>query len=615
MKRSFAALLIASTTWCGTAEAVQAPGAVLEIERDVYDDPARVLDDARAQVATLPADARAQRLKLMVRQVLAANLLERTDEVTAVLPEAEALARQLQARDMQCLLRAAGLFVQHETRGRAAMAESAASAVKDARAGNEAWCAPRLLEQLAAIHSNDGYIAAALEAGQAAETDLQAAGESLMLAVVRSHLAWALRERGDDAEAVQRSITYSEQALAGIDPQDSRRLAVDALYTLVGARIAAKDWSGARRDAAQAERRVHALKSDPILLAYIRRQQGEIELRDGKPELALTRLSEANRAFVLARDDAMIVMIATLQAEALLALHRPAEALRVLAAAEPPRVRQALAKWDAPYFRAAMEAHAANQNPAATATSARAYADALQRRQREENRRLALELQERYASAQRETENRLLRGEQEVQRTRLTALVALLGFAGLLVTGLVVYLVQQRRLRTRLKRLAEEDTLTGLPNRRAILETLKQAAERDRGHRAVAVLDIDHFKRVNDRWGHAAGDAALVTFARTCSSVLRDGDVLGRLGGEEFLLVMQRARVAELQPLFARLRDALQASTVEGLPAEERISFSMGAANLPPRGDVQAVLRAADEALYRAKAAGRDRLEIAVAPA
>jgi len=429
---------------------------VAEIERDVYDDPMKVLRDARAQAAALPTEARAQRLQAMVRQVLAANLLERTNEVAAVLPQAQALARHLQARDLQCLLRAAGLFVEHEAKGRVVMAESAAQAVREARAGTDAWCAPRLLEQLSAIQGNDGHQAAALEAGQAAEADFQAAGESLMLAVVRSHLAWTLRERDDDTEAIQRSIAFSEQALAGIDPQHSRRLAVDVLYTLVGARIAAKNWSGARRDAAEAERRAHALESDPILLAYIRRQQGEIELRDGKPELALARLSEANRAFVQSQDDAMIVTIAALQAQALVALHRPSEALRVLAAAEQPRMRQALAKWDVPYFRMALEAHAALQHPAATAASARAYADALQRRQREENRRLATELQERYASAQREIENRLLRGEQEVQRTRLMALGALLGLAGLLVACLVVYLVQQRRLRTKLQRRTEE---------------------------------------------------------------------------------------------------------------------------------------------------------------
>lgn len=613
VKRGLALVLVAGITWCGAALAVRAPEMVAKIESDVYDDPVKVQRDARAQMARLSPEARMQRLHLLVRQVLAANLLEHTEEVAAMLPEAQALASQLGAQDLQCLLRSAGLFAEHEAKGWEAMAATAAQVVREARAGDQAWCAPRLLEQLAAIHGNDGRRAAALAAGQAAEAEFQASGEALMLAVARSHMSWVLSDRDDDAEAVQRSITLSEQALAGIDPQHARRLAVDLFYTLVGGRIAAKDWAGARRDAAEAERRARALESDPILLAYVRRQQGEIELRDGKPELALERLGQARQTFVEAKDDGMTVMVSVLEAEALAALHRPTEALRVLAAAEPARARQGMAKWDEPYFRMAMEAQVAIRDADAAAASALAYADALQRRQREENRRLAAELQERYVSAQREAENRLLRGEQEVQRMRMLALVAMLVLAALVVVALGVYLVQQRRLRIRLKRLAEVDELTGLPNRRAILEKLNDFEARKRGGRTIAMLDIDHFKRVNDRWGHAAGDAALITFAQACSSALRDGDMIGRFGGEEFLLVLQNTQAIELQPLFDRMRSALQASPVEGLPAAERLSFSMGVVDLPPQCDTEAALRVADEALYRAKASGRDRMEIAPA--
>jgi len=183
------------------------------------------------------------------------------------------------------------------------------------------------------------------------------------------------------------------------------------------------------------------------------------------------------------------------------------------------------------------------------------------------------------------------------------------------MTGLGVLLVRQRRQRARLKRLAEVDELTGLPNRRAILEILNDASAHQRGGRAIAMLDIDHFKRVNDRFGHAAGDAALVTFAHVCSGLLREGDVMGRLGGEEFLLVFHRARAAELQPLFERMRDALRATPVPGMPVEERISFSMGAVDLAAQASTEAALQAADEALYRAKSGGRDRMEIGAVPA
>jgi diguanylate cyclase (GGDEF)-like protein len=615
MKARLALLLWVIGAAAGWAAAApRAPDAVAAIESELADDPSRVLREARAAAAALsrtPADTgtdgRAERLRQLVREALAAVRLERTREAATVLPEAQALARELQARDHACLLQAASVWVEYDTRGWAAMAPSAERALEAARAEGPAWCVPRLLEPLALIHSNDGRRAAALAAGQAAEAAFEAAGETLMLAAVRNHLSWTLSERDDDAEAVRRSIALGEQALAGIDPARHRHLAATILHNLTGARIAARDWAGARRDVAASARLASAL-GDAIGSAYAQRQLGEIELRDGRPAAALAQLRAARAAFADAGIDGMVVSATALEAEALVALQRPAEALRALAAAEPARARVGVAKMDVPYFRVAMEAHAAVRDPAATAAAARAYADALQRRQREENHRLATELQERHASAQREAENRLLRGQQDVQRLRMLALVALLALAGVVLAVLGVHLLQQRRLRARFKHLAEIDELTGLPNRRAILDVLNDAAARQHRGRAIAMLDIDHFKRVNDRHGHAAGDAALVAFARACSGVLREGDVMGRLGGEEFLLVLKRARAGELQALFERLRAALQASAIDGLPAGERLTFSMGAADLPPGIDAEAALRAADEALYQAKAAGRDRL-------
>jgi len=613
MKRWIALLLVNGAAWGGVQAAARAPEAVVAIERDIADDPVSVLRDARAQAAALAPGPNAQRLPLLVRQVVAAMALERDDEAGAVLPEAQALARQLRAGDMQCVLQAASLYLEDESKGWASVAGKAAGAVQAARASTETWCLPRLQAMLLTIHANGGRTAAALEAGQEAEAKFAAAGETLGLAGVRSSLSWVLRERDDDTESVRRSVELAEQAVNGLDPQRHRYQTASSLHDLVGARIAAKDWTGARRDAAAAERLLRVLHM-PTALAYMGRLRGEIELRDGKPALALPYLREARRALTEARVDQLVVATATMEAEALVDLHRPQQALRALAEAAPLRERLGLPKTDVPYFRVEMDARAADQDAAGTAAAAHAYAQALERRLNEENHRRATELQERYASAQREAENRLLRGQQEVQRARMLALVALLALAGALVIGLGVVLVRQRRQRARLKRLAEVDELTGLPNRRAILEILNDASARQRGGRAIAMLDIDHFKRVNDRFGHAAGDAALSTFAQVCSGMLREGDVMGRLGGEEFLIVFHRARAAELQPLFERMRGALRATPIAGMPVEERISFCMGAVDLAAQASTQAALVAADEALYRAKSGGRDRMEIGIAP-
>jgi diguanylate cyclase (GGDEF)-like protein len=167
-------------------------------------------------------------------------------------------------------------------------------------------------------------------------------------------------------------------------------------------------------------------------------------------------------------------------------------------------------------------------------------------------------------------------------------------------------------VRQRLKTLAEVDELTQLPNRRAVVACLKQQADeaRQSGSRlAVAVCDIDHFKRVNDRFGHDVGDEALRCFARVGRQVIRRGDMFGRFGGEEFLLVLPGATPAAAQLLFDRLIGALRATPVPGLPEGEVLSFSMGVAAWRPDVSEDELLRQADEALYRAKAAGRARME------
>lgn len=191
---------------------------------------------------------------------------------------------------------------------------------------------------------------------------------------------------------------------------------------------------------------------------------------------------------------------------------------------------------------------------------------------------------------------------------------------------------ERLRLSRELERVAREDMLTGLLGRRAILERGEQLL---REHRAapvdgpiddapgsalgavssretalaVAVLDIDHFKQINDTLGHAGGDLALMTFAKAVRRALETGESVGRLGGEEFLLLMPvkdaeqaiaRAEAVNLAVRLARFR-------WEG--REQGLSASVGVTLAPPGVDVDidACIREADRALYEAKRTGRDR--------
>ena len=165
----------------------------------------------------------------------------------------------------------------------------------------------------------------------------------------------------------------------------------------------------------------------------------------------------------------------------------------------------------------------------------------------------------------------------------------------------------------RLEVQARTDALTGLPNRRAIVETLEdelQRSLREGTSLAVGMLDIDHFKRVNDECGHAAGDAVLCGLARRMESVLRPYDSVGRFGGEEFLVVAPGVSGPELGELLERLRGAASEAPFTAGGRELVVTVSLGGAVYTGES-MDALIARADDALYDAKARGRDLVVLA----
>jgi two-component system, cell cycle response regulator len=188
-----------------------------------------------------------------------------------------------------------------------------------------------------------------------------------------------------------------------------------------------------------------------------------------------------------------------------------------------------------------------------------------------------------------------------------------------------------------LSRLALTDPLTDLPNRRAIDDLLAmEAAQRDRdgGESAVAILDLDSFKQINDGHGHAVGDLALTAVAKLLRREMRAADTCGRLGGEEFVLLLRGCSVENAIPVCERLRTEIGRLRIPAAGTTISLTASLGVAALEVtvtpteavrrhRGSggtestwkraAQRALQAADEALYRAKAEGRNRVAAAIA--
>jgi len=168
--------------------------------------------------------------------------------------------------------------------------------------------------------------------------------------------------------------------------------------------------------------------------------------------------------------------------------------------------------------------------------------------------------------------------------------------------------------REQLRVQASHDALTGMLNRRGILKALNaemERARREKGSLVVALVDLDHFKRINDSYGHLAGDEALRWFAAAVGAAVRSYDHAGRYGGEEFLLILAEVPEMAAEQRLARLHAAISNLQVHTRECEFRVTSSIGATifeGASEIGSLESVLAIADQALYEAKAAGRNRV-------
>ncbi|HEY2337936.1 MAG TPA: diguanylate cyclase [Burkholderiales bacterium] len=169
----------------------------------------------------------------------------------------------------------------------------------------------------------------------------------------------------------------------------------------------------------------------------------------------------------------------------------------------------------------------------------------------------------------------------------------------------------------RIEQLAIRDELTGGYNRRYMMDVLareRSRAERLREPFSICLLDIDHFKSVNDALGHGGGDAVLHELPSVARQGLRGVDVFGRFGGEEFLLVLPGTELEGAALVAERVRAAVEAAQFPGLPSGRRVTVTLGVAERAAGEDIKTLLKRADRALYAGKGAGRNRVEVDAVP-
>jgi diguanylate cyclase len=176
-------------------------------------------------------------------------------------------------------------------------------------------------------------------------------------------------------------------------------------------------------------------------------------------------------------------------------------------------------------------------------------------------------------------------------------------------------ITERLRLEVGLRELAQTDALTGLSNRRSFLELAGQALRQARRASApltLCMIDIDHFKPINDNYGHAAGDVVLAAVAAVCRDQLRESDLIGRYGGEEFVLALPNTDAYAARLIAERLRVRIENHRLPGDLSILRITVTAGIAQVARNEDsLDPALLRADEALYEGKREGRNRVALA----
>ncbi len=413
-----------------------------------------------------------------------------------------------------------------------------------------------------------------------------------------------------------KAIGYYRQLLkenqaAGLDSE-----VATSLFNIASAREMKGELDAALQDYRRALELDTAL-GDRSSIAEGERSIGALLVKQGKAAEALPWIERALEIFIADNDVESIARTRISRAKALREVGRIREAVADLEFAERHFRAQNNPRYLAKVYETLADVRAAGGEWRKAYEASVAYRQAqeqLEKRAREEQ---TSRLRVQFDSAKKEQENRALlienahRGEalRNAERVRsLQRLFIMLGAAFFtLLAMMALQLVSKSR---RMRALAMTDELTGMPNRRKILEFLERelrAAQSGSDRLSVIAFDVDHFKRINDLYGHHVGDRVLCAIADIVGGRLPASARVGRMGGEEFLVVLPDTLAERAREMAESLRTALSNAEYEGFADGEHVTISLGVVEAGPDDDVETLLKRADSAMYRAKGEGRDR--------
>ncbi|GAA5217912.1 diguanylate cyclase [Corallincola platygyrae] len=340
----------------------------------------------------------------------------------------------------------------------------------------------------------------------------------------------------------------------------------------------------------------------------------------GKPDDALQQLNKARAFFEKVGDNSYWGLINLFEGRAQHQLKDYRKALSHFAAAEPEIKKEKNIRFLSWLQESRAKSYAASGLWKEAYQESLAYNETHKMLDKMLKNQQTIRMQVEFDVARKEAENIRLKADTLIkqkqvesleERKRWQAVVMLLG--GVLLFVLVVYSIRQIKSKQRLHQLACTDELTGLPNRRNIMDQgnafLSQARDENSAF-SILVFDVDYFKRINDTFGHIGGDEVLKRLAPAASSAVRIQDRVGRTGGEEFIALLPGAKLDAAEAIGERLRARIEKTDQSATADDLVVTVSIGVTELKPSDrELSALIQRADNALYKAKALGRNRVE------
>jgi diguanylate cyclase (GGDEF)-like protein len=488
-------------------------------------------------------------------------------------------------------------------------------AARFAAASGDAATAGEALASAGDVQYERGAMAEALTNLQAAYRSAETRGDEK----ARLDALTVIANVYADAHVAQydKAVEYYQQLLTAYERRGEQYDVADTLFNLGATSETKGDLAvaeGYYRRALQSFER----QKKPSDVAFCQRALGSCLIKRGQPDAAMPLLNAAVAYYESAHDASQSAASRQYRGIAERRLGRATEALADLQAARTFYEREKNGRFLERNLEETALAYAA-RNEWRQAFDAQARHGALQAQQAEKRRdELSSRLRVEFDTAKKEQENRALVRENGLRAAALTAADrerswqrAAIALTALLAAALAVLFWRQVVNTRRMRAMAMTDELTRLPNRRNILAVAESAFwDSQRLHRALSVIafDIDHFKRINDTWGHAAGDEVLKNVARTCRMVLRPSDHVGRTGGEEFLVVLRDTTASQAVEVAERLRAAVEELDFSAIEPGLRITISLGVQAREEQRSIDTLIKGTDELLYRAKAGGRNRV-------